>query len=142
MIAVDASVWVSFYAEDEADHVATQAWFAQAVRSGERFLAPTIVLVEVAAAVARRTGQPSAGLNVLAEIRSLPRLTLVTLTDDVVSEAADVAARLRLRAGDALYLVVARRAGVRLVTWDGEQLARGAALVQTATPADDLAAQP
>ena len=141
MIAVDASVWVSLYAHDEGNHAASQAWFARAVQSREQFVAPSIVVVEVAAAIARRTGQPGDGLNVLAEIRSLPSLSLVTLTDDLVDEAADAAARLRLRAGDAVYVVVAARAGARLVTWDREQLTRGAALVQTATPAEDLAAQ-
>ncbi len=107
MIAVDGSVWVSFYSDDELNHAATRAWFARSVRAGEQFVAPSFMLVEVAAAIARRTGHPGAGLKVLTEIRSLPTLTLVTLTDDLVNEAADAAAHLRLRAGDALYVVVA-----------------------------------
>jgi len=48
--------------------------------------------------------------------------------------AGGVAANLGLRGADAVYIALAQQLGVTLVTWDREQLTRGAAMVLTRTP--------
>ena len=71
-------------------------------------------------------------------VRANPRVTLVPMTDELVDEATEIAAQLRLRAGDSIYVALARMNGARLVTWDREQIARSALVVEAASPADDL----
>jgi predicted nucleic acid-binding protein len=135
---VDASVWVSLYATDDVNHSATLAWFEQVADAGEELVAPTFALVEVAAAMARRTRNPEDGRRAAARLLATPSRILVPVSDDLLGDAAELAVTLLLRAGDAPYVAVAARLGIGVVTWDREQLTRGAAVVQTATPADDL----
>ena len=61
------------------------------------------------------------------------------MMDELIDEQRPtVAAELRLRAGDAVYVALARLTGARLVSWDREQLARSSPIVQASSPADDL----
>jgi hypothetical protein len=57
----------------------------------------------------------------------------------LVRQSAALGAQHRLRGADAVYLASAALFAAELVTLDREQLERGAAIVQTLTPADFLA---
>jgi predicted nucleic acid-binding protein len=52
--------------------------------------------------------------------------------------SADLAAQLQLGGADALYVALAQRLGIPLITWDREQLQRGLAAVTALTPDDAL----
>jgi predicted nucleic acid-binding protein len=41
---------------------------------------------------------------------------------------------LPLKGSDAVYVALAERMGIPLITWDNEQLARGAAVIDVRTP--------
>jgi predicted nucleic acid-binding protein len=55
--------------------------------------------------------------------------------ESLAREAAELAARLRLRGADAVYVAVARKLDLPLVTWDAEQRERGGAAIVVRTPA-------
>lgn len=141
MIGVDASVWVSFFAHDDVNHQRSRAWFQRQTRLGERYVVPRLLLVEVGASMARRTGRSAVGLNVLEQLRLSPAITFLEMSDDFVDDVAHLAIQLRVRAADAAYIAVALAVGARLVTWDREQLTRGAAVIATSTPEQELAAE-
>ena len=136
---VDASVWISGFLPDDVNYGRSVAWLNRQTEVGEELVAPRFLLVEVAAGISRRSRNPDAGIHFMELLLDNPTLTLVSLTDDVIEHVARVGAGLHLRAGDAFYIATAVIAGARLVTWDREQLTRGATLVPTTTPADDLA---
>ncbi len=138
MSVTDASVWISYFLADDAKHVESEEWFECVASARENMLSPRFLLAEVAAAIARRSGDPGSGLRFAERLRDHPQLALVLMADDLVDEATRLGAQLRLRGADATYIATAAALGTRLVTWDREQLAGGAALVSTATPADDL----
>lgn len=138
MSVVDASVWVSLLATDDVNHAATLAWFEQRVSEGERFLAPSLVLVEIAGAMTRRTGDAAAAVAAADRIRRLPELEIVPLTVEAAERAADVAAHVSLRGADAVYAALAAERGHTLITWDRQQRERSASAVEVASPADDL----
>ncbi len=137
----DASVWISYFLADDVNHVASTAWIDMIARTREPTLAPRFLILEVTAGIARRYGDAARGLRFGERLRQNSAVTLVSMTDDLIDEATRVGADLRLRGGDAIYVATAVLHGARLVTWDQEQLTRGASLVATATPADDLAAE-
>jgi predicted nucleic acid-binding protein len=103
-------------------------------------IVPSLLLVEVASAVARATGDGAAALPYADAIAGPPHLTLVTLTAPLARQAAGLAAAHRLRGADAVYVAVARRYGTVLVTRDREQRTRGAAAVRCRTPQAVLSA--
>lgn len=56
MIVVDANVWVSVALTADRFHAPSRTWLDAQVVGGERLVAPSIVLVEVSGAIARRSG--------------------------------------------------------------------------------------
>jgi predicted nucleic acid-binding protein len=131
---VDASVWVSAFVSSDANYASSLAWLRAQSSGGHRIVAPALLLPEVAGALARRTGDPAHARRVLANMRRLPGLRLVDLTAGGATRAATSAISLGLRGADSVYVALAVRLAVPLVTWDQEQLIRGAAIVYTMTP--------
>ncbi len=64
----------------------------------------------------------------------MPALTLIPVTDALADLAAALAADLRLKGADALYVAVALQRGISLTTWDEEQRIRGAQVIVTKLP--------
>ena len=103
---------------------------------------PRLLLVEISTGLGRRTQDVIAVREGLELVLANPRLVLVSMTDDLMDAATDIAAELRLRAGDAVYVALARSdrgTTCQVVdSWDREQLARSSPIVQASSPADDL----
>jgi predicted nucleic acid-binding protein len=134
MSVVDASVWVSRLVPQDEHHAQSRSWLEQQTADRQLLVAPVLLLVEVAGAVARRTGRPDLGQLAIQAILRVPGLHLVTLDRRLGLEAARLAANLRLRGADASYVAVAHGLNLPLVTWDEEQRLRGAAMIAVRTP--------
>lgn len=134
MIVLDASVCVSILFFDDMYHADSLRWWGRQSLIGTRYFAPTLLFVEVAGVLARRTGRPDIGHRTIARLRDEMGIQLVPLDRDRMESYARLAADLRLRGADATYVAVAREIGVPLVTWDGEQLSRAARIIPVFTP--------
>jgi predicted nucleic acid-binding protein len=139
LYVVDASVWAGWLIPDDLYHDPSRHWISSAARQGEPLYAPLLVLAEVAGAVARRTGLSELGAQAVSLVQHLPNAQLVAVDAELAQLGARVAAQLRLRGADALYVALARRLSVPLVTWDQEQRERGRYFVTTLTPQEALA---
>jgi hypothetical protein len=69
-------------------------------------------------------------------------MTLLNLTQRRAREAARLAATLKLRGADSVYVAAALEAGATLITWEKQILGRAPAIVSTMTPSDWLTAHP
>jgi len=96
-------------------------------------------LVETAAALSRTGSDDDIAQQYGLAIGQLPNTVLVTLDEGLARQAAAFGARHKLRGADAVYLATASLFAAELVTLDREQLARGAKIVQTLTPAGFVA---
>jgi predicted nucleic acid-binding protein len=134
---VDASVFVNAFNPHEEGHAASLQILSAIQERGDPVIVPTLLISEIAAAVARATGDRVGALQ-YAMAAALPHLTLVSLTAAVARQAADLAATYRLRAADAVYVTVARRYGTTIVSRDDEQRTRGAAVIRCLTPEQAL----
>ena len=130
-MVVDASVWIARSAPDESRHTAAALWLREH-REGE-LTVPTLALAEVAGALARRFSRRAAAAA-LQQIRAIPWLEIVVLDESLALEAADVAATYRLRGADAVYVAIAARLRVSLVTLDREVASRVAAVINVVQP--------
>lgn len=135
---VDASVWVSRFLPADVHHDPSYRWLGQQVVLGEPVAAPLLVLAEVAGAVARRTGLSELGARAVSQMERLPNARLVAVDTELAQLGAQLAAELRLRGADALYVALARRLNIPLVTWDQEQRERGRPLAAVLNPQDIL----
>jgi predicted nucleic acid-binding protein len=135
---VDASVWISRFITTDVNHTQSYLWFRWITDQSELVVEPTLVLAEVAGAVARRTGLSELGMGAVILLQNVPGVSLVSVDADLAQFSADVAARLRLRGADAIYVALAQRLGVPLITWDIEQRDRGRGIATTLTLQDAL----
>jgi len=135
---LDASVHVSALNPADPNSDTSQALLALLYECRKPLISPTLLVVEVAAAVARALGDSERGANMAAAIRDLPGQILVPLDRGLADRAAWLAASRRLRGADAVYAAVAQRYGAVLVTFDRQQLERLPPAVPTVQPADLL----
>ena len=142
MYTVDASVHVSALNPAEPGSAASRAFLAQVHRQRHPLFCPTLLLVEVAAAVARALGDVERAVSLAAVLRGWPAQTLVPLDEPLADRAAHLAAAARIRGADAVYAAVAQQYGTTLVTLDRQQLQRLASVVKTARPSDVLGTAP
>ena len=136
---IDASVFVNAFNPHEDGHAQSLRVLTTIQEQGDPVIAPTLLLAEVASAVARASDDSTGAIQYAIATAALPHLTLVTLTPALARQAAELAATHRLRGADAVYLAVARRYGTMLVSRDDEQRTRGSAVARCHSPEEVLA---
>ena len=139
MFTVDASVHVNALNPVEAGSSESQALLERIHRRPWPVYSPTLLLVEVAAAVARVVDDMGPGVAMAQSVRGLPGQMWVPLDGALAGEAGKLAVEHRLRGADAVYGAVARRYGTRLVTRDREQLDKLRPVLPAMTPVEALA---
>jgi predicted nucleic acid-binding protein len=133
-LIVDASIWVGAELESEPDHYASLEWRDRQIRRRRPLFIPRLALTEVARAVARVTGNPARGAEAAQRIRRYRNLTIVEMDEALMDRATRLAAQLRLRGADAVYVALADRRGLPLVTWDREVGERAGRIVRVKRP--------
>jgi len=134
---VDASVWVSWFVPTDVFHLPSRSWFAARLHLGALLVIPVVALAEVAGAVARRSPDPALAMRAVSVLRVANYVRQVPIGSRLATQAAAVAADLRLRGADALYVALAQRLGVPLVTWDLEQKQRGGRVIAILNPQEN-----
>jgi len=138
MYTIDASVHVNALNPAEAGSAASQALLESIRARGCPLFSPTLLLVEVAAAIANVLGDAERALQLAVALAGLPNQVLVSLDDALAERAAALAATARLRGADAVYAAVAQQYGTTLITLDQQQLEQLTPFLRTARPADVL----
>lgn len=123
-VVVDASVWVSIIMRQDTNHAQSFAWWQRYVGSGGLIFAPELLLVEVSAAVGRRTQHQQLAVQAVTFLQQATGLQFVAVDTNLILDAADLAGRLNIRAADAIYVATAHQKALPLVSWDNEQLNR------------------
>jgi len=135
---IDASVHISAVNAAEADSAASQAFLALVQQRQFPLICPTLLVVEVAAAVARALDDAGRATALAEALRSYPNQTLVPLDEILADRAAQLSAKAHLRGADAVYAAVARQYGTTLVTLDRQQLERLPTVLMAIRPDDAL----
>lgn len=138
MITIDASVLVAAGAPDDPARTDAVAFLAAALAADVPIHQPTLTLVEVAAAVARRTGEADLAGDAARALLAMPGLVLHPLDLEASADAAAVAGRLLLRGADAVYAATALREAATLVTLDEELRARASTVIDAVSPTEWL----
>jgi len=137
---IDASVWVNAFDRREPEHAASRRLLDLIAAQAIPVFVPNLVLAEVAGAISRTRKSPADARAFATALGDLPNVRLVPLDDVSAHQAVGLAAQHGLRGADAVYAVVAMRAGTALLTLDDEHLTRLAGVVSVRTPAAELAA--
>lgn len=138
MLTVDASVWVAVRDPSEPFFSDSERFFERLGEIDFRIYSPTLLLVEVAAAIARKSHNSELGKQAALEVASIVEQRWVPLDQNVATLARDMASGSFLRGADAVYAAVAALSGSMLVTLDRELAQRAEGLVPSVTPAEWL----
>jgi len=135
---LDASVFVNAFNPYEPGHEESHRLLVRMQEAAVPIIVPTLLIPEVAAAVARGRDDTDLAHRFATRLRKLPHLILRPLDEMLALQAADIAAQHRLRGSDAVYAAVALRFGSTLVTLDREQRERVASVIRAQLPAEAL----
>jgi predicted nucleic acid-binding protein len=124
MPVIDASVVVALHHAGDRHHRVAFAWL-KALDSNERLAAPNLMVVEVAAAIRRLSGDADLAEEAADDVRSGGWIDLYPLTPEREEAATRMACDVAVRGADAVYLALAAELGQLLVTLDRQQLERG-----------------
>ena len=142
MIVADASFWVAAFLTQDAHHDQSARLLRRMVTHEIPVSSPTLALVEVAGALARRTGSQPLAESAIRYLKGQSWLTLLSLSIAFSESAAGVAITCSLRGADAVYVALARQESACLLTLDDEMLKRSAPAVLAMTPGDWLRQNP
>jgi predicted nucleic acid-binding protein len=129
---LDASVAISALRASDANHERATAYVVPLVQGVDSIVVPAIFEAEVVATLSR-AGVSARDARRAAEL-FVTHADVVTLGPRAARAAASTASRTRLRTGDAIYVWVAERRLLPLVTLDAEILARAHLAGVTAVP--------
>lgn len=133
-MVIDASVWVGYFLPHDKHHAATVAWIETMTKAGEALAVPTLLLPELAGAIARRSGNPELGMEAARQVLGWPLLEMVPQDDALIALATQLAAGLPVRGADSIYIAAAKLLDRPLITWDEEQLSRGSRVIAAHFP--------
>jgi predicted nucleic acid-binding protein len=125
---------VSSLITNDANHAASLQWLVDSAHAGQTLFVPSLFVAEVANAVARRTTVKRLGTLAVQGILSNRAVQLVAIDESLASHAATVAAAHSLRGADAVYVALADRLDIPLVTLDREQIDRASSIIQVTQP--------
>jgi predicted nucleic acid-binding protein len=141
MYTIDASVIVNAFNVGEIGHDESLAFLSAVRTEGAAIVVPTLLVPEVAGAIARGRQDAALAKSLALDLGRLAALVMISLDQSLASEARDIAVEHRLRGADAVYAAVAFRFGSTLVTRDREQRDRLAGLLNVRSPEEALADQ-
>lgn len=140
VLTIDASVFLNSVNRREEGYRDSNRFMRWVHSTGQPVVAPNLLLVEVAAAIARGQGKPDRAERFVKTLHRMGHMTFVSMDESVMWESIDAAAHHLLRGSDAVYVAVARRYQSTLVTLDAEQRQRVEGVVQVQSPAELLSA--
>jgi predicted nucleic acid-binding protein len=133
-LVLDASVAVAAVRPNEPDHARARARVDSILTGRDQLVVPALFPIEVASALARRAAWASASIDVYISRLLAPPCRVVAIGAKGARVAAQLAAVTRLRAADTVYVWLASRQGLILVSSDEEILQRGAGACQVQAP--------
>jgi predicted nucleic acid-binding protein len=134
MMVVDASVWISTILVGDANHRPSIAWLAMFNQAGLTAAVPAHFPAEVSGATHRIDPAGRSLQRTIASLFGTDFFAIHPIDLDLAHSAAEIAGRSAMRGSDAVYVALASRLDLPLLTWDQEQGERGRLFCRTMTP--------
>lgn len=124
LLTLDSSVFIAAIRKKEIDHIKCKKLIESIANGDYKVVVPCIVLVEVVAAVRRRTGSKEFAKVVAEQMLNIPTITFFDLIKPRVKNACKIAVESKLRGMDAIIVQLAKEMNAVLVTLDEEIMKR------------------
>jgi predicted nucleic acid-binding protein len=128
-VTVDSSVIISSLLHYEPRHAEALKIWGEVLKGKSVAFLPFSVLVEVVAAIRRRTGSNRLALEVKKELLNSESISFVILDQTSAEQAAEIAAEIGIRGMDAIVVQVAKELGSKLISFDNEMIAKASKIL-------------
>jgi predicted nucleic acid-binding protein len=129
-LTIDSSIIVASLLEQEKGHSKAFEVWAKVLTGKAVAIMPYTVLVEVVAAVRRRTRDEKLALKIKKELLSASTVNFAIVDPGAALEASDIAVETGMRGMDAIVVQTAKEYGTSLVTLDKEIISKAAGIVK------------
>lgn len=130
-LTLDSSVIIAALRKQEAKHSECRGLLEKVKDAEFIALEPYTVLIEVVAAVRRRTGDKDLASRVRNDLQAMQTLNFLELTSTRATLASEIAGEIGVRGMDAIVIQVAREFNIPLISLDGDMVDRARAMVET-----------
>jgi predicted nucleic acid-binding protein len=121
-VTIDSSVIIASLLKNELRHKEAATIWQKVLTGKQVAIMPYSILVEVVAAIKRRTGSRELAIEIKKELMSIDSLSFVVLDNESAEHAADIAARVGIRGMDAIVIQVAEEYKTDLISFDTEMV--------------------
>ena len=128
-ICLDSSVIVTALRKQEKSHLAAKDVLRKVKDGSHIAIEPYTVLIEVTAALKRRTGSKELALRVRNDLLAINTIRFMGFDAESAADAAEIAAEIGVRGMDAIVIQVAKEFDIPLVTLDQEMLEKAKLVV-------------
>jgi len=129
-LTIDSSIIVASLLQQEKEHYKALRLWEEVMAGRSTAIMPYTVLVEVVAAIRRRTGDMALALEVKKELLSNEHVHFVILDPDAALESSDIAVETGVRGMDAIVIQTAREYETVLVSLDNEMVDKAEGLIK------------
>jgi predicted nucleic acid-binding protein len=130
-IVIDSCVIVAALLDKEKKHIECRN-LLEKVKNGEYIaVEPYIVLVEIVAAIKRRTGSSYLAQRVKQDLCDINSIVFLDISSTRAHQAADIAQEIGVRGMDAIVIQTAKEFNAPLVSLDREMLERSKSIMMT-----------
>ncbi len=136
-ICLDSSVIVAALRKQEVHYEAAKNLLEKVKDGNHIAIEPYIVLIEVVAAIKRRTGSTELAKRVKNDFLAIDTINFTDLESTRASDASDIAMNLGVRGMDAIIIQTAKEFNIPLITLDKEMIEKAKSFVDIRA-VDDL----
>lgn len=136
-ICLDSSVIVAALRKQEVHYEAAKNLLEKVKDGNHIAIEPYIVLIEVVAAIKRRTGSTELAKRVKNDFLAIDTINFTDLESTRASDASEIAMNLGVRGMDAIVIQTAKEFNVPLITLDKEMIEKAKSFVDIRA-VDDL----
>jgi predicted nucleic acid-binding protein len=130
IVTLDSSVIIAALRKQEERHKECRN-LLEKVKDGEFIaLEPYIVMIEVVAAIRRRTGSKQLAERVKNDLRSIDTIKFLDLVSFRAEEAMEIATEISVRGMDAVVIQIAKEFDAMLVSLDKEMVEKAKTIVK------------
>jgi len=130
MLTLDSSIIIAALREQEEKHKQCIR-LLEKIKNAEYFVVePYTVLIEVVAAIRRRTGSEQLAERVKKDLQRIDSIYFLELESERANEASDIAKKSGMRGMDAIVVQIANEFNAPLVSLDNDMIAKAKGIVK------------
>ncbi len=119
-------------------HITSFKFIDHIIQANIKIIMPNLALVELAGAISRKGNPLDDLVEYLDLLKAQRNFQFMTLNTKLCDLASDIAMQLKIKGSDSVYVAIAYRYNLKLITNDAQQMECGKKIISASTPEEEL----